>query len=284
MPLDTITSPLRDLYYLATLPQRKQAAAKREEKRQVPVITLFYHRIADEHPNGWSMSNELFQKQINWINERFDITSLEEAQRRIASESNDRPTVCITFDDGYAENCDTALPWLIEQDIPFTYFVTTNNITTGEPFAHDVKNKQPLTPNSAAQIRELAEAGVEIGAHTKSHADLGSITDEQTLFDEIVGSKRDLEQITDRPVRYFAFPFGLPDNLSTTAFQIAFEAGFWGVCSAYGGYNLPGDDSFHIQRIHGDTEWSRFRNWLTVDPRKLRRERQFTPADYRNRF
>jgi len=136
MPLDTIKSPLLDLYYLATLPKRKQAAAARQEERQVPVMTLFYHRIANEHPNDWTLSNETFQKQIDWLRERFDIVSLEEAQLRIGSEANNRPTVSITFDDGYSDNCVTALPWLIEQDIPFTYFVTTNNILTGDPFAH----------------------------------------------------------------------------------------------------------------------------------------------------
>ena len=284
MPLDTIKAPLLDLYYLATLPQRKQAAAAREEKRQVPVMTLFYHRIADENPNDWTLSNATFQKQIHWLKERFDIVSLEEAQRRIASEANDRPTVCITFDDGYADNCDVALPWLIGQNIPFTYFVTSDHVFQGKPFAHDVKNDCPLSPNTREQLQRLVEAGVEIGAHTRSHADLGQIDDEQALFDEIVGSKRDLEDSLGCPIRYFAFPFGMPENLSTTAFRVAFEAGLWGVCSAYGGYNLPGDDSFHIQRIHGDPEWSRFRNWLTVDPRKLKRERRFSPGDYRNRF
>ena len=284
MPYNTIKSPLLDLYYLATLPQRKHAANARELQRQVPVMSLFYHRIADEHPNGWTLTNATFQRQVNWLRERFDIVSLEEAQRRIASETNPRPTVTITFDDGYADNCETALPWLIEQNLPFTYFVTSNNTLTGAPFEHDVKNGRPLAPNTVEQLRELAAAGVEIGAHTRSHADLGSISDEDALFEEIVGSKRDLEQTLECPVRYFAFPFGLPANLSTAAFRIAFEAGFWCVCSAYGGYNLPGDDSFHIQRFHGDPEWSRFRNWLTVDPRKLSRKRQFVPGDYRNRF
>jgi len=284
MPLDTIKTPLLDLYYLATLPQRNQAAAAREKSQQVPVMTLFYHRIADEHPNDWTLSNEMFQKQIRWLQQRFDIVALEEAQRRIASEANDRPTVCITFDDGYADNCITALPWLLDQNIPFTYFVTSNNILSGGPFAHDVDNGLPLAPNTALQLRELVGAGVEIGAHTRSHADLGQMTNENELFEEIVGSKRDLEHLLDCPIRYFAFPFGLPANLSTAAFRIAFEAGFWGVCSAYGGYNWPGDDSFHLQRIHGDPQWSRFRNWLTVDPRKIQVQQQFTPSDYRNRF
>lgn len=284
MPLDSIKTPLLDLYYLATLPKRKQQASLLEEKQQVPVTALFYHRIADENPNDWTMSTEVFQRQITWLKEHFEIVSLEEAQHRIAADSNDRPTACITFDDGYADNCKTALPWLLEQKVPFTYFVTTNNTLTGEPFDHDVKNGCPLSPNTAEQLRELAEAGVEIGAHTRSHADLGVIDDEDTLFDEIVGSKRDLEDLLGCAVRYFAFPFGMPQNLSTQAFRVAFEAGFWGVCSAYGGYNLPGEDSFHIQRIHGDPEWSRFRNWLTVDPRKLSHARQFVPGDYRDRF
>ncbi|MGI9427422.1 MAG: polysaccharide deacetylase family protein [Bythopirellula sp.] len=284
MPLDSMKAPLRDLYYLATLPKRKQAAAVREEERQVPVMTLFYHRVADEQPNDWTLSSDMFRRQVNWLRERFDIVSLEEAQLRVSSEANNRPTVCLTFDDGYADNCTTALPWLIENEIPVTYFVTTNNILTGEPFAHDVENGQPLAVNTVDQLRDLAAAGVEIGAHSRTHADLGSITDEAELFDEIVGSKRDLEEMLDRPVRYFAFPFGLPENMSTAGFRLAFEAGLWGVCSAYGGYNLPGDDSFHLQRIHGDPEWSRFRNWLTVDPRKYCRDRQFAPGDYRNRF
>lgn len=188
MPLDTIKAPLLDLYYLATLPQRKQAAVVREQQGQVPIMSLFYHRIADEHPNDWTLSNATFQKQIGWLQERFDIVSLEEAQYRIASEANDRATVSLTFDDGYADNCDAALPWLLEQKIPFTYFVTSNNTLTGEPFSHDVANGCPLAPNTAAQLRQLADAGVEIGAHTRSHADLAQITDENELFDEIVGS------------------------------------------------------------------------------------------------
>jgi len=284
MLIDNIKTPMLGLYYLATLPQRQHAAAKRETKRQVPVIVLFYHRVADEDPNGWTISNARFLAQIEWLQQRFEIVTLEEGQRRIAAEQNDRPTVCLSFDDGYADNCTTAIPWLLEHDVPFTYFVTSNHVQSGEPFAHDVECGRPLAPNTVEQLREMAQAGVEIGAHTRTHADLGKMTAEEELYDEIVGSKRDLESLIDCPIRYFAFPFGLPENLSTEAFRVAFQAGLWGVCSAYGGYNLPGDDSFHLQRIHGDPEWSRFRNWLTVDPRKFNRKRKFSPADYRNHF
>ena len=279
--LDACRTPLLSLYYLATLPQRRQSAAQLESDHRAPVTALFYHRVADTQPNAWTISTERFRQQMSWVKQRFDIVTLEEAQCRIGRRANDRPAVSLTFDDGYADNCTTALPWLIENSIPITYFVTTNHIQSGEPFAHDVAAGRPLPPNTVEQIRALAAAGVEIGAHSRTHADLGTLTDEQALYEEIVGSKRDLEAMLDRPVRYFAFPFGMPENMSCAAFRIAFQAGLWGVCSAYGGYNLPGDDPFHVQRIHGDPEWARFRNWLTFDPRKLHQPRRFCPRDYR---
>jgi hypothetical protein len=97
---------------------------------------------------------------------------------------------------------------------------------------------------------------------------------------EIAGCKCELEDAIHRPIRFFAFPYGLHENLSTQAFRVAREAGFEGVCSAYGGYNFPGDDAFHLRRFHADPEFVRFKNWLTIDPRKLRKHRDFIPGDY----
>ncbi|MBX3433986.1 MAG: polysaccharide deacetylase family protein [Pirellulales bacterium] len=275
---------LLGMYYLASLPMRRQAGARRASEGLEPVIALFYHRVADEHPTDWTISVERFQKQIRWIRERYEIVSLVDAQQRIARGHSSEPVVCITFDDGYADNMQAALPWLIDQQVPFTYFVATEHVLTGKPFEHDKNVGLKLAPNTPQEIQELARAGVEIGAHTRSHADLGAIADESRLYDEIVGSKHDLELLIERPVRYFAFPFGLRENLSEAAFRIAFHAGFWGVCSAYGGYNLPGDDPFHLQRIHGDPSWSQFCNWLTIDPRKLRGVQRYRAGDYRIGF
>ncbi len=244
---------------------------------------LFYHRVADEIPNDWTMCCQAFAAQIAWLRQRFDLVSLAEAQARIASGRNQLPTACITFDDGYADNYRFAIPLLLKCGIPFTYFVSTNHVLRGEPFPHDVAAGRPLAMNTLAQLREMVAADVEIGAHTRSHADLGgSLTTEQ-IANEIVGSKRDLEGALGKPVRYFAFPFGLHQNLSTKAFRVAFEAGFAGVCSAYGGYNFPGDDPFHLRRFHADEEFIRFKNWMTVDPRKVRVHRDFDPGDFRSK-
>ena len=52
-----------------------------------------------------------------------------------------------------------------------------------------------------------------------------------------------------------------------------YDAGYDGVCSAYGGYNFPGDDAFHLQRYHADPSLLRLKNWLTVDRRWVNRPR-----------
>jgi hypothetical protein len=54
---------------------------------------------------------------------------------------------------------------------------------------------------------------------------------------------------------------------------MAKDAGYAAVCTAYGGYNFPGDDPFHLQRIPADSEMIRLKNWVTMDPRKLQTRR-----------
>ena len=66
--------------------------------------------------------------------------------------------------------------------------------------------------------------------------------------------------------------------MSTAAVAVARDCGFEGICSAFGGFNFPGDDAFHLQRIHADADLIRLKNWLTVDPRKLQESRQFAAA------
>jgi peptidoglycan/xylan/chitin deacetylase (PgdA/CDA1 family) len=266
-------------YYWATLPTRRRAAVRRAAQECEPVQILFFHRVADEYPNDWTMSTRAFEAQIDWLRARFDLVSMAEAQARIAAGRNRRPTACITFDDGYADNMRFAVPLLLKHKIPFTYFVATDHVLGGRPFPHDVASARPLAPNTPAQLREMAAAGVEIGGHTRSHADAGRLSG-YDLAHEIAGCKRDLENAIESDVRYFAFPYGLHRNLSNEAFRVAREAGYEGVCSAYGGYNFPGDDPFHLRRIHADPELVRLKNWLTVDPRKVRNQRDFVPGDY----
>ena len=234
----------------------------------MPVSILYYHRVADEDPGPWTISCSDFRKQVDWLEQKFDVVSLAEAQKRIRSGFNDRPTVSITFDDGYADNTVFALPLLMKRNIPVTYFVTTKHTLEGTPFAHDVDNGRPLYPNSGETLRAMAAAGVEIGGHTRNHPSLADIDDPKILFDEMITATQEMEHVIKRPIRYFAIPYGQLEHLSPEVFRIAKEHGFSGICSAYGGWNEVGSDAFHLQRFHGDPRISCLKNWLTLDPRK----------------
>lgn len=264
---------LLTVYYHATYPWRYRRLQREAAEGRLPVIALFYHRIADDLANPWTVSNAMFLRQMEWLQNRFDLISLEEAQTRIRSGSNARPSVTITFDDGYADNCQQAIPWLVKERIPFTYFVTVRNVLSAEPFSHDLVTSHSFATNNLEQIKMMASSGVEIGCHAYTHADLGPLRDPRLLQYEIATAKDALQNAVGTPIRYFSFPFGLYPNLSPAAFAIAKQAGYAGVCSAYGGFNFPGDDAFHIQRVPVDNDMIRLKNWVTEDPRKLRIKR-----------
>ena len=106
---------LLSLYYHATYPVRVWDYWREVSRDHLPVIVLYYHRIADDRANRWTISNAMFLRQMRWLQERFDFISLDDVQGRIQRGYNPQPCVSITFDDGYADNCRQAIPWLIKQ-------------------------------------------------------------------------------------------------------------------------------------------------------------------------
>jgi peptidoglycan/xylan/chitin deacetylase (PgdA/CDA1 family) len=256
------------------LPFRRAKMRRLCEQSQAPISVLFYHRVADCHATPWTIPSEQFRHHIDYCQRHFELIDLEEVQRRVGANHSPAAAVSVTFDDGYRDNCQTALPLLVDRGIPCTYFVSTSIIRSQSSFPHDVAAGRPLAVNTVAQLRELADAGIEIGCHTGSHADFSRVHDRTVVRGEIADSKDELEQMIGKSVRYFAFPYGLPQHLTQIAIEAVYEAGFHGFCSAFGGYNLPGRDAFHIRRFHGDPEFARLINWLSFDRRKLRREPQ----------
>ncbi len=256
-----------------TLPWRAWMRRRWLRQGRMPIVVLYYHRVADRSPVPWSLTNDQFAAHIDWLQRHFEMISLGEVCRRVAEGRNSRPAVHVTFDDGYAENCDRALPLLIDRQIPCTYFVTLENVNHGKSFDHDLQAGHEFPVNSIEQLRQLANQGIEIGAHTRTHPDLGQVESLEQIYDEIVTARHELADRLGRDVRYFAFPFGLPANLCGAAAAMAKADGIECVCSAYGGFNFPGDDAFHVQRCHGDRELSRIRNVVTLDPRHVFRNR-----------
>ena len=214
-----------------------------------PVIILSYRRIADVRLNPWTLPTQVFKKQICWLKNNFDLISLSEAQRRMANGINKKLAVCVTFDYGYSDNCDFALPLMLRERVPCTYFVAPQNIFDNAPFEHDMQHGQPLEPNSVEELCALTDTCITIGAHSQEVTKFNRVSATKTLYDEVVTITEDLRTKLDTDVRFFAIPLGKRGQLNVHAFYLARDAGLDGVCSTYGGYNLPGDSPFHLRRI-----------------------------------
>jgi peptidoglycan/xylan/chitin deacetylase (PgdA/CDA1 family) len=266
-------SLLRPCYYAATLPYRWWIRRTAEAEHRAPVIVLVYHRIADDRATPWTVSSRTFARHIDWLVRRLDVISLEEAQRRLRTGDNTRTAVSITFDDGYSENCEQAIPLLVRRRIPCTYFVTVENALEGTPFEHDLALGKPLLPNNLEELRAMAAAGIEIGAHGYRHVDLAGIDDPLELRHLVVDAGEHLAEGLGQRIRYYAFPFGQFCHINPRAMDLAYLAGYEAVCSGYGGYNFPGQHPFHLQRIPVDDGMAQMINWASLDPRRLRTPR-----------
>jgi peptidoglycan/xylan/chitin deacetylase (PgdA/CDA1 family) len=106
---------------------------------------------------------------------------------------------------------------------------------------------------TAEEAVALTDGGlIDVGAHTVTHPMLGALPADRQR-DELVRSKRDLEDILGRPVPGFAYPYGGPTEYSTETVAITREAGFDYACSNVEGLLRRSTDRFQLPRyqVHG---------------------------------
>lgn len=211
---------------------------KRRRRREFPVIVLYHHLISDR-PHRFGAPTSLFLRQLNYLLRHYRLVSLSEAIELLDNGKVAVPTICITFDDGYADNFVNLRAISEATGVPIAYFIATEHIASGREFAHDERaGEHGFAPNTWHQIEVLKRSGYDIGSHTRNHADCG-VTDQEFLRNEIVGSSQDIATEVG-PAKYFSFPFGMPSNISPDALALAC-ATYEKIFSAYGGENLPSD-------------------------------------------
>ena len=116
---------------------------------------------------------------------------------------------------------------------------------------------QPLPTDlmmTSEQVRDLAQRGMEIGCHTVTHPILTRVSVE-TARQEILAAKARLEQLAGTPVRYFAYPNGIPgDDYDATHAQLVRECGFEAAFSTAWGVATARSDLFQLPRF---TPWDK---------------------------
>jgi peptidoglycan/xylan/chitin deacetylase (PgdA/CDA1 family) len=178
-----------------------QPIAKKTFFHNIPI--LMYHVIEDDLGRRYEqlyVSPANFRQQLLFLKENgFHTVTVRDVLEhwQLGKELPTKPIV-LSFDDGYLSIYTEAFPLLKELGLVATFYINTNKI--GSPTA--------LTPE---MIREVSEAGIEIGSHSLSHLDLRKISSKQ-LHKEVFDSKIKLEALTGMKITTFCYPAGKYNN------------------------------------------------------------------------
>lgn len=198
-------------------------------RRALPVFAqrctsvLAYHGIADlplsADPLRLMIPPERLRAQVRALREAgFELVTVSELARRTTSGTPPPGLVALTFDDAFLNLLEPLLS-LAGEGAPTTVYVTTDWIGGRSPGIPDQERGRIL---DREELRSLAEAGVEIGAHTLSHPDLTTLPFSDSVR-ELRESGQVLESIIGRPVTTAAYPFG---RFTEESLRAAREAGF----------------------------------------------------------
>lgn len=168
-------------------------------------VILLYHSVGGEIAH--SVPLPVFEQQINLLTEQFTVVRLTDLPQVMASSPAEANLACVTFDDGYRDNYEVALPILERYGIKATFFIATGFLSkTFRTFAGEVPMMDEM------QVRELAARGHDIGAHTVSHPRLTQVTPDLAR-EEIRRSKEELEGLLEHDIVSFAYPKGAYDRV-----------------------------------------------------------------------
>ncbi|GAC1439501.1 MAG: hypothetical protein NVSMB51_17490 [Solirubrobacteraceae bacterium] len=206
---------------------------------RVPILT--YHRV---HLFATEFTKSIPDETVEPQSFSQEIAALDRAGYHSVSQAqlfhalfNGAPLpskpVMISVDDGYVDDVKTILPVLHSHHMVGTFYIITGRF------------HEPGFLNET-EVRRLDRAGMDIGAHTRTHVPLNAIPSAQ-LAPQIEGSKRDLQRILGHFVYFFAYPYGAFNP--AVAKQVR-KAGFLLAVTTKGGTSESSTAPLTMPRIH----------------------------------
>jgi peptidoglycan/xylan/chitin deacetylase (PgdA/CDA1 family) len=184
-------------------------AAIADEKINIPI--LCYHNLNPTVRGSMNMTPAKFESQVKWLKDNgFSIIPLKDAVEYLQGKRDSLPakSVVITADDGWQSVYTYMYPLVRKYNIPVTLFIYPETISNG---------KHALTWD---ELKELKQSGYfDIQGHTYSHQNfkqekkhLSAASYENFVKNELVNSKKILEDKLDIKVTLLAWPFGIYDS------------------------------------------------------------------------
>lgn len=224
-------------------------------------IILLYHSIGERCNNDYlklRISPESFEAQMAYLyKKKYEVVPLGELINNLDSTSPLSPpynggedggtVVSITFDDGYLDNLNLAIPILKKYGFSAALFVATDYLN-GKGDKNDYWEKWGyLTPE---KLKKLTSMGIEIGSHSCSHKVLISL-DNTGMRNEILFSRKILEDITQKKINLFSYPHGI---FNEKIKDILIKEGYVAACTSITGFNNSKSDLYELRRIEIRTD------------------------------
>lgn len=143
---------------LLRLLRRIADLSSRMGKRQ-KLFIMIYHRVLDEpdHMRPDEVDKVAFTWQMQLLAQHFNVLPLDDALQRLQSGTLPSRAVCITFDDGYADNYTNALPILQQFNLTATFFIASGFLDGGRMWNDTVIE---AVRNAQESVLDLTEIGL----------------------------------------------------------------------------------------------------------------------------
>ncbi|MBZ0295999.1 MAG: polysaccharide deacetylase family protein [Anaerolineae bacterium] len=216
--------------------------------RRIRVPILMYHYIsplpedADDVRIDLTVEPDLFREHLQYLHDNsYQTISLYDlnAALLMGTPLPDKPVI-LTFDDSYSDHYTYVYPLLRDFDFTGTFFVITGLVDAGAPGYLDW-----------TQVQEMAEAGMSMEPHTKSHQSLTE-RDYDFLVYEMLGSRESLAGHTGQGTHMFSYPAGRYDDATLA---VAGQLGIWRAVTTEAGMLHTTDNMLEMPRVrvHGGT-------------------------------
>jgi peptidoglycan/xylan/chitin deacetylase (PgdA/CDA1 family) len=208
---------------------------------------LFYHRVSDDR-DELAVSRRNFRRQLDFLaTEAYRVVDVVEAARLLDRGETPRHTVGLSFDDGFLDVAEQAMPLLADRGFHASVFVAPAVIEGWARFGWYRSQQPPVL--GWEEIVELDGTGtLRFEAHSLTHPNLLALN-EEAAREEIVGSRMALEARLGRPVRAFSYPSGL---FGLRERRLVAAAGFEAAVSCEPGVNTNDTDRLALRRLQVD--------------------------------
>ncbi len=215
---------------------------------------LMYHKVNDFWPNPTTVPTAVFDEQMSLLGELgYQTVSLDAVLEHYLRGAPLPPqAVLLTFDDGYRDNLENALPILRRHGYPAVLFVPIGFLDDTRPLPHEESLRLLGVRNETVEWDELAEleaGGIRIESHGIGHKPLSELEPAEATR-EIALSKLRLEERLGREVEAFAFVKGSLADYRPEHASLVQQAGYKLAFTSVSGANTPATDRFRLRRYN----------------------------------